>query len=149
MHRLTTKLPQEKTKPARRPGRGKPWLKGVTAAVLVAAASGMLLFLPPLSLWPLYPVTLVLHAWLGILVAVPFLLVLVLHGGRRRRPAAPRGWTWSGIGFGLSFLTVLATGIARMAQPQLPVGWLILHMVTGALTILFGLWHGARMRLDR
>lgn len=115
----------------------------------MAAASGVLLFLPPFSLWPLYPATLSLHAWLALVVAVPFLLALMLHGGRLMRQTGMGRWTWSGVAFGLSFLLVLGTGIGRMLQPQLPAWWLVIHMVAGALTILFGLMHGARVRLDR
>lgn len=129
--------------------RRRRWLKGLTAAVLAAAASGLALFLPPFSLWPLYPLARGFHAWLGLLAAVPFLLALLLHTGRGRPSAGPGRMTWTGTALCLSFLLVLGTGLARMLMPRLPTWWLVAHLLAGSLTILFALMHGARVRLDR
>ena len=118
-------------------------------AVLVAAGSGVLLLLPPFSLWPLYPVALSFHGWLGLLAVAPFLLALLLHRSRGRQSAGSSRWTWTGVALCLSFFSVLGTGIGRMLVSQLPAWWLVLHLLAGSLTILFGLMHGARVRLDR
>lgn len=140
---LATKIPE---KPVRTRS-GKRWLRRLTVAILIAAGSGLLLFLPPFALWPLYPVTLALHAGLGIVAAVAFLWALWLHGGRLRK--TERRWMGSGLAFSLSFLLVLGTGVARLLQPELPAAWLVIHLAAGSLTILFGLLHGARVRLER
>ncbi len=124
-------------------------LKGLVAVTLIVAATGILLFLPPFSIWPLYPVTLALHAWAGIFIAVPFFLAFFIHGLASLQQAGYDRWKRSGLALGLSFSLVLATGIWRMIQPELPAWLLIIHILSGSLVILLGLVHGARVRLDR
>ncbi|OUM86430.1 MAG: hypothetical protein BAA01_06680 [Bacillus thermozeamaize] len=124
-------------------------LKGLIVVTLIAAASGILLFLPPFSIWPLYPVTLSFHAWIGIFISVPFFLAILIHGMASLRKAGLGRWKRSGMVLGLAFMLVLATGIWRMIEPELP-GWLlVVHIVCGSLVILLSLVHGARVRLDR
>lgn len=115
-------------------------LKWAGILTLVLGGSGILLFLPPFAIWPLYPYTLWGHRILALLAVVPFLLVLGLHGAMRRRKMR-HPLVYSGWGMGLGFVVTLASGAWMWTQADAPTWLWIVHMGTGLVTMALTLIH--------
>lgn len=116
-------------------------LAAVTAAVFLTGISGLLLFLPPFSIWPLFPATLFLHRLSAFLVLAPFLGVLLWHGGGS---LWRKGWqrkSATGIGLGVLFLLSFTSGWFMMGEGE-PGAWLdLLHMLLGMASLSWAIWH--------
>lgn len=119
-------------------------LRGMAWLVMVSSGTGVLLFIPPFAIWPVYTYTLFLHAWLGWVLAFPFLLAGALHGIQRLRRRGWNKYSQSGCLFSLLFfLAVITAAFSYWLEEPPPWMWMA-HMASGGAVCILALIHGLR-----
>lgn len=109
------------------------WLAVATA---VAAGSGVLLSVPPFTLFifPVYEQVHIVHGWISLAVGVPFFVAVFAHGVPAWRARGFSYLTRTGLLLTAGFFAALASGAhARFAAEKLP--WvLFVHLGGGIVT---------------
>lgn len=121
-------------------------LRLLAAAVAVSAGTGVLLSVPPLSfiIYPVYSHVYVLHGWLSIAVAVPFMVGVVAHGVPAWRARGWSAFTRTGLLLTVAFVVVLASGLFSKFSDTAPPWVLFVHIGAGIVTFVATFLHAPR-----
>lgn len=115
---------------------GDRLLHWLSWAVAAAAATGVLISVPPFTLFifPVYEEVHAIHGLVSLIVGVPFVVAMLAHGIPAWRARGFSFLTRTGLWLSGAFLASLASGAhARFAAEKLP--WvLVVHFGGGILT---------------
>lgn len=105
-----------------------------------------MLSVPPVSvfIFPVYPQVHVLHGWISLAAAVPFVVAVVGHGlpAWRTRGFGPA--TRSGLAVSVAFPLALASGVYHMQLPGTVPWVLVAHFASGLGALVAAYVHSAR-----
>lgn len=125
---------------------GDRLLHGLSWATAVAAATGVLISVPPFTLFifPVYEQVHMIHGWVSLVIGVPFFAAVFAHGVPAWRVRGFSFLTRTGLLLSIAFFAALASGAhARFAPEKLP--WvLVVHFGGGILTAVFIFLHVRR-----
>lgn len=115
---------------------GQRLLYGLGVAAVVAAGTGVLITIPPFTLfiYPVYDHVYGVHRWVGLALGAPFLVGTAWHGVLACRARGFSYLTKTGLLFAVAFVVALATGIAAWRTED-PRPWvLVVHVAAGIVT---------------
>lgn len=121
-------------------------LRALALAAAVAAGTGVLLSVPPLSffIYPVYPYVYIIHRIFTLAVAVPFVVGLLAHGVGAARARGFSGLTRSGLLLTATFLAALASAVYSMLSDDTVPGLLLVHMGAGIVALVTVFVHAPR-----
>lgn len=121
-------------------------LRWLAFGAAVAAGTGVLLSVPPLSffIYPIYPYVYVVHRAFSLAVAAPFVVAAVVHGIAAWRARGFSGLTRSGLLLALAFLAALASAVYSMLSDDRIPGLLLVHTAAGVVAFVVVFVHAPR-----
>jgi hypothetical protein len=126
----------------------KKILSTVTIAIIVIGTSGLLIFIPPFSIPPLSAYFLSFHKLTGLIIILPFLLTLFIHGVPKRNTMTVKKYIRTGVLWSLIFLFCAGTGVFAYFAASSP--WVnVIHIISGVSALILSLFHGGKHHLDQ
>jgi len=121
-------------------------LRALALGAALAAGTGVLLAVPPLSffIYPVYPQVYVVHRVVSLAMAVPFVFVLLTHGVLAWRARGFSGLTRSGLLLTAAFLAALGSAVYSMLVKGRVPGLLLVHMGAGIVALVLVFVHAPR-----
>lgn len=129
-----------------RSARNTRLLRWLALATVISSGTGVLLSVPPLSLFifPIYPHVYVVHGWFSLAVGVPFVVGVLAHGVPAWRARGFSAMTRSGLLLSVAFLGSLASALYSKFADN-PVPWMLfVHMGAGIVALFVGFVHAPR-----